>query len=188
MFVGRVDNVLIDFICDDVGVILLCEVCDKQKLLLGKDFAAGVRGVAENERLGVLLECLLQLRWVKVKFRRMQGHIDRFSPGEDGVGPVVFIEGGEDDDFIAGVGHGHHSGHHRLGAAAGDDDLSVGVHGVAHEPGLLRGQRLPEALGAPGDGILVKVLIGDLRKTVHQFLGRVKVGEALGEVHGVVLG
>ena len=71
MFVGRVDNVLIDFICDDVGVILLCEVCDKQKLLLGKDFAAGVRGVAENERLGVLLECLLQLRWVKVKFRRM---------------------------------------------------------------------------------------------------------------------
>ena len=29
MFVGRVDDVLIDFICDDVGVILLCEVCDK---------------------------------------------------------------------------------------------------------------------------------------------------------------
>ena len=54
MFVGRVDNVLIDFICNDVGVILLREVCDKQKLLLGKDFAAGVRGVAENERLGVL--------------------------------------------------------------------------------------------------------------------------------------
>lgn len=48
-------------------------------------------------------------------------------------------------------------------------------------------QRLPEVLGAPGDGVLVGTLMGHLGQPVQDGLGRVEVGEALGQVHSVIL-
>ena len=63
----------------------------------------------------------------------------------------------------------------------------VGVQIKAHITGLFLRQGLPEILGPPGDGVLVKVLPADLRQPVQNGPGRVEVREALGEVHRAVL-
>ena len=52
--------------------------------------------------------------------------------------------------------------------------------------GLLAGQCLPEVLGAPGDGVLMGPLVGHLGQPVQDRLGRIEVGEPLGQVHGAV--
>ena len=54
------------------------------------------------------------------------------------------------------------------------------------QAGLLRGERLAEVLRAPGDGVLVEVLVRYLRETVGDLLGRLKVGEALRQVDRAV--
>ena len=187
MAVGFVDDVLVHFIGYDVGVIFLRQVGDELQLVIGEHLAAGVGGVAQDQRLGILLEGRFQLVHIKMELRRVQGHVDRFRAGEDGIRPVVFIEGGEHDDLIAGVGHSHHGRHHGLGAAAGDHDLPVGVDGAPHELGLLSRQGFAEVLCAPGDGVLMEVLMGHLRQPVQNLLGRLEVGKALGQVDGVVL-
>ena len=58
---------------------------------------------------------------------------------------------------------------------------------TAHEAALLFGQRLAEVLRAPGDGVLVEILVGDLGQAVQNSLGRVEVREALGQVDRAVL-
>ena len=183
----RVDDVLIHLVGDDIGVVFLRKVCNDQQLLPGEHPAAGVGGVAQHQRLGVLAEGVLQHLRVKGEGGGHQGHIDGLGAGEDGVGAVVFVEGGEDDDFVAGIGDSHHGAHHGLGGAAGGYDLGIGVDGAAHVVALLFRQRLPEVLGTPGDGVLVGAFMGYLRQTVQNGLGRVKVGEALGQVYSVVL-
>ena len=187
VLVRGVNDVLVDLVSDDVDVIFLGKTRDDLKLLAREDLAAGVRGVAQHERLGVLAERVLEHFGVKRERRRRERHIDGHRAGEDRVGTVIFVERGEDDDLVAGIGDGHHCGHHGLGAAAGDDDLAVGVDVAAHEVGLLLRQRLAEVLRAPGDGVLMIVLVGDLREAVEDGLGRVEVGEALGKIHCAVL-
>ena len=184
---GRVDDVLIDLVGNHIGIIFPGKRRDNFQLLPGKDLAAGVGGVAQYQRLGLLAEGILQHRRVKMEIRRYKRYINRLRPGENGVRAVVFIEGGKDNHLVSRIGDGHHCRHHGLGAAAGDNNLAVGIDGPAHIAGLLGSQRLPEVLGTPGNGILVEVLVGHLRQPVCDGLRRVKVREALREVHGAVL-
>ena len=185
--VGRVDDVFVNFVRDDIGIVFDGQLRDGFQLLTGKDLATGVGRVAQDQRLGVLAEGVLQFVGIEAEFRRVQRDVDRLRAGEDGVRTVVFIEGREHDHLVAGVGHRHHRGHHRLGAAAGDDDFSVGVDGAAHQAALLFGQRLAEVLRAPGDGVLVEILVRHLGQAVEDLLGRLEIREALGEVHCAVL-
>ena len=187
MPVGRIDDVLIYLVGNDVHIVLGGQCRDGLQLFAGKDLAAGVGGVAQHQRLGVLAEGVLQHIGVKMEIRRHQRHIDRFRAGENGVRAVVFIERREDHHLVAGIGHGHHGGHHGLRAAAGDHDLTVGIDGAAHIAGLLGRQRLPEILGAPRDGVLVIVLIGHLRQPVKYLFGRFKIRKTLRQVHRAVL-
>ena len=177
---------LIHLVGDDIGVILLCQRGDELQLLPGKDLAAGVGGVAEDEGLDALTEGVLQLLGVEAEGGGLQGHIDGDGSGEDGIGSVIFIEGRENDHLVPGVHHRHHGGHHGLGTAAGGDDVPVRVDGQTHEAALFLSQRLPEVLSAPGDGVLVDVLPGNLGQTVEDLLRRVEVREALGQVHRAV--
>ena len=159
MLVRLVDDVLVHLVGDHIGVVSFGQLRDKQQLLPGEHLAAGVGGIAEDQGLRVLPEGRLQLLGLEVKLRGVQGHIDRFRAGKDHVRAVVFIERGENDELVPRVGDGHHRGHHGLGAAAGDDDLAVGIDVDAHEAALLFGQRGAQIVGAPGDGILVEVLV-----------------------------
>ena len=184
---GGVDDVLIHLIGDDVGVVSGGHLRNGQQLLPGEDPAAGVGGVAQHQGLGTLAEGSLQLVHVEGEGGRVQWHIDGLRPGEDGVCPIVLIEGGEDDDLVPGVGRGHHGAHHSLGGAAGGHDFLVRVDGAAHIAGLLAGQGLSEVLGPPGDGVLMGALPGHLGQPFQDRLGRLEVGEALGQVHRAVL-
>ena len=187
MLVRRVDDVLVDLVGDDIGIVLFRERRDKFQLLARKHLAAGIGGVAQDHRLGVLAERILEKGRVKMEIRRHERYIDRLCARQDGIRAVVFVERGENDDLVARIGDGHHRRHHRLGAAAGRDDLGVRVDLPAHTARLLGGERLAEVLRAPGDGILMKILIGDLRHAVEDLLRRFKVRKALRQVDRAVL-
>ena len=118
---------------------------------------------------------------------RKQGHIEGLRTGQDRVRTVVFIEGREHDHLVAGVGYRHHRGHHRLGAAAGDDDFSVGVDVHPGEAFHLAGQCFAEILGSPGEGILMRFFGSDSRQRIGNLPGRLEVRESLGKVDGVIL-
>ena len=184
--VGRIDDVLIYFVCNDIGVILHSERRDQFQFFMGEHFPAGIGGIAQDQRLGALAKGVLQHLRVKAEFRRRQGHINGFRTGEDGVCAVVFVERREDDYLVPGIDHRHHGGHHGLGAAAGDGDLAVGVNGPAHIAGLLCRQGLPEVLRAPGNRVLMYIFPRDLRQPVQNGLGRLEVRKPLGEVDGTV--
>ena len=187
VLVGGVDDVLVHLVGDDIGVVFLRQGGDDLQLRPGEHLAGGVGGIAQHQGLGVLAEGVLQYLRVKGEVRRIQGHVDGLRPGENGVRTVVLVKGRKDDDLVPGVRHGHHGAHHGLRGAAGGHDLPVGVDGQAHVMALLFGQRLPEVLGAPGDGVLVGAFVGHLGQPVQNGLGRVKVREPLGQVHGAVL-
>ena len=178
---------LVDLVGDNIGIVLFCQIRDDLQLGTGKDAAAGVGGIAQHQRLGLLAERVLQHLGIKGKRGGIQGDINGLRTGEDGVRTVIFIEGGEDDHLVSGIGNGEHGAHHGLGGAAGGHDLLIGVDGAAHEAALLAGQCFPEILGTPGDGILVGSLVGHFCQTVHNGLGRIKIREALREVHRVIL-
>ncbi len=52
MLMGRVDDVLVYLVGDDVEIVLLGQAGDFVQLSAGKDVPAGVGGVAEDECLG----------------------------------------------------------------------------------------------------------------------------------------
>ena len=191
MLVGRVDDVLVDFVGDAVGVVLFAEVGDKGELLAGKDLAAGVGRVAQDDCFGIVVaEGRLEDFTVEVKGGRVERHIDGLSPRENGVSAVVLVERREDYDLVAGVRDRHHGGHHGLGGAAGDYDVLVGVNRHAHKMLLLGGKRLTHGLGAPGDGVLVVKRLGvggDGAEAIEQLRRGIEVGEALRQVDGAVL-
>ena len=191
MLVGRIDDVLIDFVGNAVGVVLFAEVSDKGELLARKDLATGVGRVAQDDGLGVVvaegrLECLA----VKVECGWVERHVDGLGTRKDRVGAVVLVERREDDDLVAGVRDRHHGGHHGLGGAAGDHDILVGVDRHAHKVLLLCCERLAHGLGAPGDGVLVIERLGvagDGAQAVEQLRRGIEVGEALREIDSSVL-
>ncbi len=126
--IRREDDVLVDLVGDHVRVVLVAQTADEQQLFLGKDLAAGIRGVADDDRLGVLAERVFQAHCGrKSNVGGNKRHENRIRAGENGIRAVVFIERGEHDDLVAGVADGHHGAHHRLGAAAGDEDLGIRI-------------------------------------------------------------
>ncbi len=177
-----VDYVLIDLVGDHVGVVLLGELGYELQLAAGEHLSAGVGRIAQYDRLGVLGEGGLQLLRIEVVVRTAEPDVYRDRPGEDGIRPVVLVVGREHDNLVPGIDDGHHGYHHRLGAAAGHEDLGIGIYRPAHEPRLLPGEGLPEIGGPPGDGVLVRTLAGDLRQAVRELDRGVEVGEPLGEV------
>ena len=187
MLIGGKDDVFVHLVGDDEGVVLPGQLPDEGQLLPGEHLPRRVGGVADDDGLGPLAEGVLQGGAVEVKLRRHQRDVDGVGPREDGVRPVVLIEGAEHDDLVPGIAHSHHGGHHGLGAAAGDQHLAVGVHSAADGTPVLVRQGLPEILGAKGDGILVGTLIGHLGQAVQHGLGGIEVGVALGQVDGPVL-
>ena len=187
VLVRREHDVLIHLVGDNVGIVLLRERRDNLQLLAGEHLAARIGRVAQNDGLRVLTECSLEHVRIKVEIRRHERHINRLCAGQDGIRTVVLVKRGENDNLVARIGDCHHRSHHRLGAAAGRDDFGVRVDPAAHEIGLLGGQRFPEVLRAPGDGILVIVLIGYLRQPVENGLGRFKIREALRQIYRIVL-
>jgi len=84
--VGRVDDVLVDLVGEDEGVVLLRERRDVEELGAGEDLPRGVRGVAEDDGLRLLREGLLQLLRIEAEIGRAERDVDRLGAAEDRVG------------------------------------------------------------------------------------------------------
>ena len=177
--VRRIDNVLVDLVRHDKGVIALHDICNDQQFVHRKNLAARIGGVAQNQCLRAAAEGVLEHFRVKMIIRRHQRDINRLGAGEDRIRAVILIEGREDRHFVPRVGDGHHRRHHRFGAAAGDDRLLLRIQFKAHERGLLAAQRFPRIRSAPGDGILMKGLVRDFLQPLQDRPGRIKIRKAL---------
>jgi hypothetical protein len=117
----------------------------------------------------------------------LERHVHRARVRQDRVGAVVLIERLEHDHLVAGVHQREQRRDHRLGGAAGDGDLALGI---GLEPVALRvhpRQHVAEPVGTPGDRVLVDVGPDGADCCLLEGLGRWKIGEALGEIEGVVL-
>ena len=183
-----VEDVLVDLVGDRDHVPLPAERGDLLELLAGEDGAGRVVRVAEDDGLGPVVEGGGQL----VGVEGPAGGADRDEPGggagEDAVGPVVLVERLREDHLVARVDQGEQGDEHRLGAAAGDGDLGLGVDVQAEVPGGVLGDGLAEVAGAPGDGVLVDVgLDGPAGGGLDLGRGR-EVGHPLGQVDGAVPG
>lgn len=187
MFMGRIDDMFIDFIGDDEGIKFLGEVGDELEFFAGEDTASGVSGIAEDDRFGPLGESVTKFIGVEEEVRGAEVDINRFSARKDGISGIVFVEGGEDNNFVTRVTSGHHGDHHRFGATTSDDNMFIGVDIDMHETALFTSQSLAELGCAPSHGVLVAILVDGIVSGDEQFSGRVKIGESLGEVDSLIL-
>ena len=185
--IRREDDMLVDLVGDHVCVILVAQTADEQQLFLCKDLAAGIGGVADDNRLGVLAESIFQYIAVKVERRRDKRNENRIRAGENGIRTVILIERREDDDLVAGVADGHHRAHHRLGAAAGDENLGIRINRSAVGTSLLAGEGFAEVFRAEGHGILMRAFVRDFAQAVGDGLGRRKIRKTLGEIDSIDL-
>lgn len=144
MGVRGIDNMLIHFIGNHIGIVFLHQTGNHQHFFPGEYLAAGVGGIAQNQRFRPLTEGIFQHLGVKVKGRRLQGYIDRLRIAEHCVRTVVLVKRGKHGHSVPGIGDGHHGCHHGLGAAAGNDNLRFRVNDHAHETGLFFRQGLAE--------------------------------------------
>jgi len=115
---------------------------------LAPSFAGRIGGIAENQRLRLLLKGPHQLFLIKCEIRRMQRHKDWLCSGEDGVRTIILVEGREYNYFVAGIADSHRGGHHRFRAAAGHAYLGfrVDLKPINRDCFLARASR---KLGAP---------------------------------------
>ena len=186
MLVGLIDDVLIDLVHDHIGVVLHGKLGDLLQLRTGEDLAAGVGRVADQDSLRTLLERIFQDVGIIVKVRRYQRNENRLTAHQKGLGAVILKIGREHDDLVAGVGDGKQSIHHGFSGADSHDHFRLRVQGAAHPFAAFFCQCAAEIGRAHGNGILVRAKRADLGEAVRQFLGRIKIREALGQVDGII--
>ncbi len=107
--------------------------------------------------------------------------------GNGHVGAVGVVPRLEEHDLVARLAEGEHCGRDALGRAGTDSHLGVRVPGGSAEPLLVGGHGLAQ-LGQPDAGCVLVAAVTDGRDGgVEDLGGAVVVGEALPQVHGVVL-
>ncbi len=118
------------------------------------------------------------------------GRVERYVAGarlgENRIRPVVFVERLEDNDLIARIADGKERGDHRLGRAATDRHFGSRIKRQALESLILPRDGLAQALGAPGDRILIDVGGDRLARGFLDLVGRTEIGKSLSEVHRIV--
>ena len=181
---GGVDDVLVDFVGDDEGIEFQGQFRDEGQFPAGEHPAGGIRRVAQNQGLGVLGKGRPQFVGIEFEGGGVQGHVDGLGAGKDRIRPVVFVERRKDDDLVSRVAGRHHGDHHGFGAAAGDDDMGVGIQVEAHPAALFAGQGLAECGRPPGDGVLVVVPVHGVFGRRHQFRRRIEIRKSLGKIDG----
>ncbi len=179
-------DVLVDLVRHRVGVVPPAQLGDRFELAPRQHPARRVVRAAYNDRAGARRERGRQPVEVEL-LRRGERHVHRLRAAQDRVRPVILIERLEHDHFVAGIDDRQQRRSHRFGGAAGDGDLGLRVHGHPVPVRVLAGERVPEPLGPPGDGVLVHVVANRLRRRLFQDVGGGKVREPLREIDGAVL-
>ena len=82
----------------------------------------------------------------------------RCCSAEECIGPVVLVEGLEDDDFVAGVRDGEQGRDHAFGCTAADRDFALRIVVEAVGALVFSGNRVAQGFRSPGDGVLVEIV------------------------------
>ena len=183
-----VQQVLIHLVGDRDDVVLPALLGHELQLRAAEDLAGGVVGSVDDDRFGLRREGVAEICRVEAELGIIQAKRDvpRGGPRQRGIGPVVFVEGLEDDHLVCRIDDGQQRRHHRLGGAAGDGDVQVGIHVDPVVPAELFGNCLAQPRSAPGDGVLIVAFPQRLCRGVEQFTRRVEIGKSLGQVDAVV--
>src|SRR5207302_6537999 len=155
---AAVDEMLIDLVRDRQRVELLAETGDERQLVPGVDLPGRVVWGVDDDRPGAGIEGPAQLVTVKVPIRWHQRYHHRRGAGQDAVGPVVLVEGLEDDDLIARVDEREDGRQHRFRYPAADGDLGLRIDGHPPEMATLVGDGVAHHLRAPGGRVLIEIL------------------------------
>ena len=124
-----VDDVFIDLVGDDKGIMLFSQTSDLDQLFPGKYLAGWIRGVAHHDGLWPFCERLFQLGQRVFEIGRMEWDVDWDGSRQNCIGCVILVERGEDDDFVTGITGGHHGDHHGFRTATGNDEVFFRIHG-----------------------------------------------------------
>ena len=162
--------------------MLDAELRDQLQLGPRVDLAAGVVGRVDHDRARSGVERRAQLDFVERPVRRAQLDIARHGAAEHTVGPVVLVEGLEDDDLIAGIDRGEHRRDHRLGRTAGHGDLGLSVDRTAPRGRVLARDGLAQDRRPPGGRVLVVTIAKRPRRRLQDPRVGLEIGKPLGEV------
>ena len=186
---GDVISIEADMLVDLIGnrdcIVPNAQLGDGLQLRSVQDSACRITGSVDDDGSGSIRERgrqALEVEWPT----RLERDVHRFGVGQNGVRPVVFIEGLEHNDFIAGIHQGQQNGNHRFGCAAGHRDFPVRICVQSVPLAVFPGQCFAQPLSTPGDRVLVDVVLNRLPRRFLQQLRRRKVGKPLGQIDGPV--
>ena len=92
MLCGRIDDMLVHLIRHHKGIVLDGQLCNGFQLVAAEHLAAGIGGIAQDQRLGTLGKALFDQADVKLIGGRHQRDIDGFCARKNGIGTVVLVE------------------------------------------------------------------------------------------------
>ena len=184
---AAVDDVLVNFVGDRQRVMPLAQRGDRFELGAREHLAARVVRRVDHDRLGARAERRLELGAIDRKIRIAQRHVARRRPGKDHVGPVVLVKRLEDDHLVARIDHRQHRRDHRLGRAACNRDIEVGIARDAVVAAHLVGDRAAEIRRPVRDRVLVVFLVDCALGRFLDFRRRREIGKPLRQVHRAAL-
>ncbi len=177
-----VDDVLVDLVGDREQVVLDAERGDRLELGAREDLPRRVVRAVEDDRARPRGHGPGETVGVEGEGGRLEGDEDGLGAGDDAAGPVVLVERLEDDHLIPGVQDRQERREHRLGRAAADGHVPLGIdlHAVALR--VFVGDGAAEPRRAPRDRVLMEVAVDRSVCRRDQLRGRREVRHALREV------
>ncbi len=187
MFGVIVQNVLVNFVREAIGIPANAEVADEFELGSRENFPCRIIRRVQNDRLGVRAKRGRKLLFIERPIGSAQPDEPWRGTAQNCVRTVIFVKRLENHDFVARINDRHHGGHHCFGRAAANGDLALGV--ILDALGALKlfDDGVAQRLRAPGDGVLVDVVSDGFARRFLDFLGRRKVRKSLGQIDGAVL-
>ena len=186
MRVAVEDDALVDFIRDGEHVPALAQLRDHLQLVAREHLAGGIVRRVDHDGARAVAERALQFVGIEAPIGFAQPHVFRFGAGEDRIRAVVLVERLEDDHLVSGIDTRQHHGHHRFGGPAADRDLLVGVHRHAVAAREVRGDGVPQRMGAVRRRILILFGLDRRAGGVLDHLRRLEIREALREIDRVM--
>ena len=183
-----VEDVFVDFIGNRQHIMFLAQFGDELKVAAGKYPTGRIVRRIDDDGAGLVIKSSCQLSPVKREPGRVQADETRRRAAQDGIWTVVLVKRFEHDDFLARIDGRHQRGDHAFGRAAADGQVGFRVELHAVIPEGLRYDRIAQALGAPGDRVLIVVAHDCPAGGVLDLGRRREVGESLGQVHGFMFG
>src|SRR6266704_2348372 len=180
------DDVLVDLVRHRDDVVIGAQVRDRPELVAGEHLARRVVRRVHDEDLRAVRERGLQRFLVDGPIGPRHAHVPRTGAADDRIRPVVLVERLEDHGLVALVDEREHRGHHRLGRTARDHKIGLRVRVDPVEGLGASRDRVAQLAGAPCDRVLVVSAVEGALRRFRQFLRRLEVWVALGQVHRAV--